>query len=335
MDYLVFLEKWENLVDQDLLEVLVPLVCPDLKENKESKDLLVFLVKWEDLVLLEDRELKERLESQVCKVFKVSPESLDDRVWLDQKVYQDLKALQDRKEMMDHKVHLECLEKEVDKESKDTRVTPDLLEPRDPPVTLDLLVCLVNLDARVNQELPENVDLLVYLVKMDNVDQSDHLDLLDPKDQEVSLDLEELKDSVDHVEDLDVKDLLVNPQATKKFWKSVAELSRMRLLVPWLPLDLRVYLLDHLDNPVILGLRVTKDLVDHQDLLELMESKANLDCKDQVEFLELKDPLETRETKELPLLGHLERPVCLDLLVLKALLVMEGMVAMAKLAHLD
>merc|ERR1712176_88298 len=287
---------------------------------------------WEDLVLLEKPELKETLEN---KVFKVSPENLEDQVLPDQKVCLDLKVLQALKEMMDHKVLLDFLERGVDKESKATRVTLELLAPKDQLVTLDHLVCPENLDERGNQELLENADLLVYLVKMDNVDQSDHQDLLDPKDQEVSLDLEGLKDSVDHEEDLDVKDLQENLQATKKFWKFVVESSRMRLLEPWLPLDQRVYLLDHQDHPVILDPRVTKDLLDHQDLLEPMEFKANLDYKDRVEFLELKDPLETRETKELPLLEHLVKPVYRDLQVLKVLLVMEGMVAMAKLAHLD
>jgi len=335
MDYLVFLEKWENLVDQDLLGVLEQLVCPDQKENKESKDLLVSPVKWEDLALLEKLDLKEKLENKAFKVFKVSPENLDDLVLPDPKVCRDLKALADPKEMMDHKVHLDFLEREADKESKDTRVILELLEQRDLQVILDPLECLENLDARVNQELPVNVDLLVYLVRMDNVDQLDQPDLSDQKDPEVSLDLEELKDLVVHVEDLDVKDLLVNLQVIKKFWKSVAELSRMKWHVPWPHLDQRVFLLDHPDHLVILDIRVTKDLLARQDLQEPMEFKANLDCKDQVEFPVLKAPSETKEIKELPLLEHPEKLVYLDLLVLKVLLVMEGMVAMAKVAHLD
>jgi len=109
----------------------------------------------------------------------------------------------------------------------------------------------------------------------------------------------------------------------------------MKLHEPWLPLDLRLFLLDHLDQLVTQDLKVTKDLLDHQDLLELMEFKVNLDCKDLAEFLDLKVPLETREIKEPPLLEHPEKLVYLDLLVLKVLLVMEGMVAMGKVDHLD
>lgn len=43
------------------------------------------------------------------------------RVLPDPKVCLDLKDLTDLKEMTDHKVHLDFLEREVDKESKDTR----------------------------------------------------------------------------------------------------------------------------------------------------------------------------------------------------------------------
>merc|ERR1712136_633183 len=136
-------------------------------------------------------------------------------------------------------------------------------------------------------------------------------------DQEVLLAQEEFKDSVDHVEDLDDKDLLVNHQVTKKFWRSVAALSKTRLHELWPHLDQRASLLDHLVH------------------LEPTVFKANLDYKELAEFLDLKVPSEAKETKELPLLDQPERLAYLDHLVLKVLLVMEGMVAMAKMVHLD
>merc|ERR1712142_1073342 len=144
-------------------EVLEPLVCLDPKDIKEFKDLLVFLGKWDDPALLENLVLKEKL------VNKVSKESLDDRVLPDQKVYLDLSDLLVLQEMMDHKDHLDFQVNEVDKESKDTRVTQEQLDLKDQQVLLDLLVYLENLDVRVNQELLVNVDLLVYQGKMDNV----------------------------------------------------------------------------------------------------------------------------------------------------------------------
>merc|ERR1712135_165219 len=127
-------------------------------------------------------------------------------------------------------------------------------------------------------------------------------------------------DSVDHVEDLDDKDLLVNHQVTKRFWRSVAALSKTRLHELWPHLDQRASLLDHLV---------------HQDHLEPTVFKANLDYKELAEFLDLKVPLEAKETKEHPLLDQPERLAYPDHLVLKVLLVMEGMVAMAKMVHLD
>merc|ERR1712136_643890 len=202
----------------------------------------------------------------------------------------------------------------------DTRVTQVQLDLKDQLVLLDLLV---------------NVDLLVYPGKMDNVDQSDPLAQSDPKDQEVLLAQEEFKDSVDHVEDLDDKDLLVNHQVTRKFWRSVAALSKTRLHELWPHLDQRASLLDHLVHQDILVSKVTKDLLVHQDHLEPTVFKANLDYKELAEFLDLKVPLEAKETKEHPLLDQPERLEYLDHLVLKVLLVMEGMVAMAKMVHLD
>merc|ERR1712136_101092 len=237
--------------------------------------------------------------------------------------------------MMDHKDHLDFQVNEVVKESKDTRETQVQLDLKDQLVLLDLLVYLENSDARVNQELLVNVDLLVYPGKMDNVDQSDPLAQSDPKDQEVLLAQEEFKDSVDHVEDLDDKDLLVNHQVTKKFWRSVAALSKTRLPVLWPHSDQRASLLDHLVHQVILVSKVTKDLLAHQDHLEPTVFKANLDYKELAEFLDLKVPSEAKETKELPLLDQPERLAYLDHLVLKVLLVMEGMVAMVKMVHLD
>merc|ERR1712136_735169 len=202
----------------------------------------------------------------------------------------------------------------------DTRVTQVQLDLKDQLVLLDLLV---------------NVDLLVYPGKMDNVDQSDPLAQSDPKDQEVLLAQEEFEDSVDHEEDLDDKDLLVNHQVTKKFWRSAAVSSKTKLHELWPHLDQRASLLDHLVHQDILVSKVTKDLLAHQDHLEPTVFKANLDYKELAEFLDLKVPSEAKETKELPLLDQPERLACLDHLVLKVLLVMEGMVAMAKMVHLD
>merc|ERR1719370_2546586 len=186
--------------------------------------------------------------------------------------------------MMDHKDHLDFQGNEVVKESKDTRVTQVQLDLKDQLVLLDLLVYLENSDARVNQELLVNVDLLVYPGKMDNVDQSDPLAQSDPKDQEVLLAQEEFKDSVDHVEDLDGKDLLVNHQVTRKFWRSVAVSSKTRLHELWPHLDQRASLLDHLVHQDILVSKVTKDLLAHQDHLEPTVFKAYLDYKELAEF---------------------------------------------------
>lgn len=146
---------------------------------------------------------------------------------------------------------------------------------------------------------------------------------------------EEFKDSVDHVEDLGDKDLLVNHQVIKKFWRSVAVLSKTKLHELWPHLDQRASLLDHLVHQDILVSKVTKDLLAHLDHLEPTVYKVNLDYKEQAEFLDLKVPSEAKETKELPSLDQPERLVYLDHLVLKVLLVMEGMVAMAKMVHLD
>merc|ERR1712136_263511 len=238
----------------------------------------------------------------------------------------------DIKELNDHLVflvkwddpasleNLVLKEKLVNKASKVFKVFLESLDDRVLPdqkvylVLLDLLVYLENSDARVNQELLVNVDLLVYPGKMDNVDQSD---------------------SVAHVEDLDDKDLLVNHQVTRKFWRSVAALSKTRLHELWPHLDQRASLLDHLVHQDILVSKVTKDLLVHQDHLEPTVFKANLDYKELAEFLDLKVPLEAKETKEHPLLDQPERLAYLDHLVLKVLLVMEGMVAMAKMVHLD
>merc|ERR1712136_292280 len=115
----------------------------------------------------------------------------------------------------------------------------------------------------------------------------------------------------------DDKDLLVNHQVTRKFWRSVAVSLKTRLHELWPHLDQRASLLDHLVHQDILVSKVTKDLLAHQD------------------HLELTDPSEAKETKELPSLDQPERLACLDHLVLKVLLVMEGMVAMAKMVHLD
>merc|ERR1712136_327459 len=117
----------------------------------------------------------------------------------------------------------------------------------------------------------------------------------------------EFKDSVDHEEDLDDKDLLVNHQVTKKFWRSVAVLSKMRLHELWPHLDQRASLLDHLVHQVILVSKVIKDLLAHQDHLEPTVFKANLDYKELAEFLDLKVPSEAKEIKEHPLLDQPER----------------------------
>jgi len=146
---------------------------------------------------------------------------------------------------------------------------------------------------------------------------------------------EEFKDSVDHVEDMGDKDLLVNHQVIKKFWRSVAVLSKTKLHELWPHLDQRASLLDHLVHQDILVSKVTKDLLAPQDHLESTVYKVNLDYKELAEFLDLKVPSEAKETKELPSLDQPERLVYLDHLVLKVLLVMEGMVAMAKMVHLD
>merc|ERR1712135_242558 len=158
---------------------------------------------------------------------------------------------------------------------------------------------------------------------------------LDPKDQEVLLAQEEFKDSVAHVEDLDDKDLLVNHQVTRRFWRSVVVSLKTRLHELWPHLDQRASLLDHLVHQDILVSKVTKDLLAHQDHLEPTVFKANLDYKELAEFLDLKVPSEAKEIKEHPLLDQPERLAYPDHLVLKVLLVMEGMVAMAKMVHLD
>merc|ERR1712136_630360 len=106
-------------------------------------------------------------------------------------------------------------------------------------------------------------------------------------------------------------------------------LSKTRLHELWPHLDQRASLLDHGVS------KVTKDLLAHQDHLEPTVFKANLDYKELAESLDLKVPSEVKETKEHPLLDQPERLAYLDHLVLKVLLVMEGMVAMAKMVHLD
>merc|ERR1712002_1092323 len=88
---------------------------------------------------------------------------------------------------------------------------------------------------------------------------------------------------VDLVDDLDDKVPLVNHQAIKKFWKYVAELSKMRLLEPWLDLDQEESPLDHQTHQDIPVFRETKVPLDHLDLLDRTEFKDNLVCKEQLD----------------------------------------------------
>merc|ERR1712088_718279 len=148
-----------------------------------------------------------------------------------------------------------------------TRVTLVPLELKETPATSEHLVCPEKLAEKVKVELLVNVDLPVHLVKMDKEDQSDQLAQLDQKDPVVLLVQEGHKVLVDPVDDLDDKVPLVNHQATKKFWKYAAELSKMRLLEPWLDLDQEESLLDHQDRT---------------------EFKDNLVCKEHLEFPEPK-----------------------------------------------
>merc|ERR1711881_490969 len=166
--------------------------------------------------------------------------------------------------------------------------------------------------------------------KMDSVDQWDQLAQLDPKDPVALLALEEPKVLVGLVVDPGDKVPLVKLQVIKKFWKYVAELLLMRLHAPWLDLDLRALLPVHLVHPDIPVFKETKAQLDHPVLLDKTESKGSLDFKELLEFLELKVQSEARVIVVLLSLVHLVKPVIQDFLVLKALLVMEGMVAMAK-----
>merc|ERR1711881_257050 len=301
-DYPEFLVNKVNQVAQAQLEALELQVCLDPKDIKENKDLPEFPVKWEDLVAMEKEEFKENLENKASKVFKVSPENLEDLVLPDQKVCLDLK------DTMDHKAPLDFLVSVADKESRDIREILDLLDLKDLLVTLDLLEFPENLDQREMAVPPENVDRLVLLVKMDSVDQWDQLAQLDPKDPVALLALEEPKVLVDLVVDPGDKVPLVKLQVIKKFWKYVAELLLMRLHAPWLDLDLRALL------PVLLDKTESKDSLDFKELQDLMELKVQSEAKVIVVLLSLVHQV---------------------FLVLKALLVMEGMVAMAKPVLLD
>merc|ERR1712168_922440 len=148
-------------------------------------------------------------------------------------------------------------------------------------------------------------------------DQSDQLAQLDQKDLVALPVQEEHKASVDHVDDLEDRVLLENRQVIKRFWKSAAELSKMRLQEPWLDLDHEELLLDHLDH------------------LDRTASKVNLDYKVHLEFPDPKDLLELRVTVVPQSLEHLAKLASLVFLDLKCLLVMAEMVAMVKLVHLD
>jgi len=334
-DYPEFLVNKVNQVAQAQLEALELQVCLDPKAIKENKDLPEFPVKWEDLVAMEKEEFKENLENKASKVFKVSPENLEDLVLPDQKVCLDLKDLLDLKETMDHKAPLDFLVSVADKESRDIREILELLDLKDLLVTLDLLESPENLDQREMAVPPENVDRLVLLVKMDSVDQWDHLAQLDPKDPVALLALEEPKVLVDLVVDPGDKVPLVKLQVIKKFWKYVAELLLMRLHAPWLDLDLRALLPVHLVHPDIPVFKETKVPLDHPVLLDKTESKDSLDFKELPDLMELKVQSEAKVIVVLLSLVHLVKPVLQDFLVLKALLVMEGMVAMAKPVLLD
>jgi hypothetical protein len=170
---------------------------------------------------------------------------------------------------------------------------------------------------------------------MDSVDQWDHLAQLDPKDPVALLALEEPKVLVDLVVDPGDKVPLVKLQVIKKFWKYVAELLLMRLHAPWLDLDLRASLPVHLVHPDIPVFKETKAQLDHPVLLDKTESKDSLDFKELPDLMELKVQSEAKVIVVLLSLVHLVKPVLQDFLVLKALLVMEGMVAMAKPVPLD
>jgi len=335
MDFQEYLENRVNLVDLAQSVVSVKPVCLDLKDTKVNKGHLEFPVKWEDLAATENEDHKENLANKAFKVFKVSPENLEDLALLDQKVYPDPKDLVVLRVMMDHRVHLDFLEKEAEPESKVTRVTLDLLDLKDLLVTLDHLECPENQDQRVTTELLENVDLPVHLVKMDKEDQSDQLAQLDQKDLVALPVQEEHKASVDHVEDLEDRVLLENRQVIKRFWKSAAELSKMRLQEPWLDLDHEELLLDHQVHQVMLDHKETKVPLDHLDLLDRTASKVNLDYKVHLEFPDPKDLLELRVTVVPQSLEHLAKLASLVFLDLKGLLVMAEMVAMVKLVHLD
>jgi len=335
MDFLEYPENKANPADLVQSEVSVQLVCLDPRDIKVNKVHLEFLEKWEDLALTEDLDHKENPVNKASKVFRVSLENLDDLALLDLKDSLVPKDLLDLKVTMDPWVPLDFLVKEEELESKDTRVTLVPLELKETPATSEHLVCPEKLAERVKVELLANVDLPVHLVKMDKEDQSDQLAQLDQKDPVVLPVQEVHKVLVDLVDDLDDKVPLVNHQAIKKFWKYVAELSKMRLLEPWLDLDQEESPLDHQAHQDIPVFRETKVPLDHLDLLDRTEFKDNLVCKEQLELTEPKVAPERKVIVVRQSLEHLANLALQDFLVLKALLVMEGMVAMASLVNLD
>merc|ERR1712142_1269227 len=328
-------ENKANPADLVQSEVSVQLVCLDPRDIKVNKVHLEFLEKWEDLALTEDLDHKENPVNKASKVFRVSLENLDDLALLDLKDSLVPKALLDLKVTMDPWVHLDFLVKEEELESKDTRVTLVPLELKETPATSEHPVCPEKLAERVKVELLVNVDLPVHLVKMDKEDQSDQLAQLDQKDPVVLLVQEGHKVLVDPVDDLDDRVPLVNHQAIKKFWKYVAELSKIRLLEPWLDLDQEESPLDHQAHQDIPVFRETKVPLDHLDLLDRTEFKDNLVCKEHLEFPGPKVAPELKVIVVRQSLEHLANLVFQDFLVLKALLAMEGMVAMASLVNLD
>jgi len=199
------------------------------------------------------------------------------------------------------------------------KVLPDLRALEDSLVLLDLLAVLVPQASLVRK------DLLVHMVLLVAKVNEDHPEILDRLDQQVRQELLEQQDSQDHLEQ---QDLVVTvdskaPQASRELLETrVQPVKEVRLVLVVLP-DLRVervspeYLeqLDHLDFPAQLDSPVCKESKVPLVLLALQDRLDRLVTRVVLEQLELQDnraPLEFLARKVTPdlqaLKEHREQP---------------------------